>query len=65
MRGELEQVKASIENEIAKMNQVLENSDLAHRQIKLVVMEKVDYVQDEVSMGVDWANLGQTSEDKL
>ena len=61
--GGVEQVKASIENEIAKMNQVLKNSDLAHRQIKLAAMEKVDYVQDEVSMGVDWANLGRTSED--
>ena len=61
--GGPEQVKASIENEIAKMNQVLKNSDIAHRQIKLAAMEKVDYVQDEVSMGVDWDNLGQTSED--
>ena len=61
--GGAEQVKAAIENEIAKMNQVLENSDLAHRQIKLVVMEKVDYVQNEMSMGADLANLGRTSED--
>ena len=61
--GGAEQVKAAIENEIAKTNQVLENSDLAHRQIKLAAMEKVDYVQDEVTMGVDLDNLGQTSED--
>ena len=61
--GGAEQVKAAIENEIAKTNQVLENSDLAHRQIKLAAMEKVDYVQDEASMGVDLDNLRRTSED--
>ena len=47
------QVKATIENEVAKMNQFLENSDLAHRQINLAHMEKVDYVQTGEYIGRD------------
>ena len=56
------QVSATIENEVAKMNQVLVNSGLPHRQIKLATMEKVDYVQIE-DLALDVANLTYTSED--
>ena len=60
--GGPEQVRASIENEVAKMNQVLENSGLAHRQVRLAAIEKVDYSQRE-NMAVDLNNLENTSAD--
>ena len=60
--GGPEQVRATIENEVAKMNQVLENSGLAHRQVRLVAMEKVDYTQRE-NIAVDLNNLEDTSAD--
>ena len=47
------QAQAFVESEIAKMNQVLENSGLSHRQIKLAHMAKVDYVQDPERMRND------------
>ena len=60
--GGPEQTRATIENEVAKMNQVLENSGLAHRQVRLVAMEKVDYSQRE-HPAVDLNNLENTSAD--
>lgn len=39
------EVQATIENEMAKTNQVLENSGLSHRRMRLAAMEKVDYEQ--------------------
>ena len=51
------QVKAAIENEAAKMNQALEDSELSHRQIKLAAIKKVDYVQSSSGIGVDLVNL--------
>ncbi len=57
------QVRATIENEIAKMNQVLDNSDLSHRQIKLAGMEKVEYSQKGDGLYRDINNLIRTSED--
>ena len=59
--GGPEEVRATIENDIAKMNQVLENSNLRHRQIRLAAAEKVDYVQDEKGLGRDILNLERTS----
>ncbi len=59
--GGPEQVKATIENEMAKMNQILDNSGLSHRQVRLS-MEKVDYEQTE-SIGTDLQNLYLTEED--
>ena len=41
------EVQATIENEMAKTNQVLENSGLSHRRMLLAAMEKVDYEQRE------------------
>jgi len=61
--GGPEQIQAAIENEVAKMNQVLENSGLVHRQITLASMEKVDYTQ-ATSLGADLSNLAYTLEDK-
>ena len=55
------QIKATIENEIAKMNQVLENSGLSHRKVKLAGMEKVDYEQGD-GLGDDYRNLSRTKE---
>ena len=40
--GGPEQIKAVIENEMAKMNLILDNSGLSHRQMRLAGMEKVD-----------------------
>ena len=60
--GGPEQVKATIENEVAEMNQVLENSGLAHRQVRLVAMEKVDYSQRE-HLTADHRNLMRRAED--
>lgn len=57
------QVQATIENEVAKMNQILENSGLSHRQIRLAAMEKVDYVQSSRGIPGDLANLERTVED--
>ena len=59
--GGPEQVKATIENEMAKTNQVLDNSGLSHRQVRLAI-EKVDYEQTE-GLGLDLANLRYTEED--
>ena len=56
------QVRAAIENEVAKMNQVLDNSRLSYRQIKLVHMEKVDYAQRD-SVFIDINNLTHKSMD--
>lgn len=61
--GGPQQIRAAIENEISKMNQVLENSGLVHRQVTLAGMEKVDYEQTGDHMGVDLFNLIRTSED--
>ena len=60
--GGPEQTRATIENEVAKMNQVLENSGLAHRQVRLVAMEKVDYSQAG-HVGTDLNNFENTSAD--
>ena len=60
--GGPEQTRATIENEVAKMNQVLENSGLAHRQVRMVALEKVDYTQSE-HVGVDLNNFENTSAD--
>ena len=60
--GGLEQVKATIENEVAKMNQVLDNSGLSHRQIRLVAIEKVDYSQKD-HVATDLNNFENTSAD--
>ena len=60
--GGPEQVKATIENEMAKMNWILENSGLGHRRMRLA-MEKVDYEQKE-HLGVDLQNLSKTEEDE-
>ena len=60
--GGPEQTRATIEHEVAEMNQVLENSGLAHRQVRLVAMEKVDYTQGE-NLVVDLNNFENTSAD--
>ena len=60
--GGHDQVQATIENEVAKMNQVLENSAIGRRQVKLAHMEKVDYVQSS-SIGSDLLYMERTSED--
>ena len=59
--GGLAQVQATIENEMAKTNQVLENSGLSHRRMRLAAMEKVNYEQRE-SIGTDLAVLSKTVE---
>ena len=59
--GGPEQVKATIENEMAKTNHILDNSGLSHRQVRLAI-EKVDYEQTH-SIGLDLANLRLTEED--
>ena len=56
------QVQATIENEIAKTNQVLENSGLSHRRMRLAALEKVDYEQGKY-LYVDVENLRDTLED--
>ena len=57
------QVRAAIENEVADMNYVLENSGLSHRQIRLAHMEKMDYAQSGEGLQEDLQNLKLTSED--
>ena len=60
------QVEAAIEHEMAKTNQVLVDSALPHRQMRLAAMEKVDYSQEEDpdrGLGVDHKNLVYTVED--
>ena len=59
--GGLAQVQATIENEMAKTNQVLENSGLSHRRMRLAAMEKVNYEQAE-SIQRDWRVLLETVE---
>ena len=56
------QARATIENEMAKTNQVLENSGLSHRRMRLAAIEKVDYEQGE-HLGIDIDNLSNTSAD--
>ena len=51
----------TLENEIARMNQVLENSGLANRRVR-GIFEKVDYEQAE-HLGWDAANLVNTEAD--
>lgn len=58
--GGPEQVQATIENEMAKTNQVLKNSGLSHRRMRLAAAEKVDYVQRH-HLGRDLLNLRYTS----
>ena len=55
------EVQATIENEVAKMNQVLENSGLSDRQMRLVGMEKVDYSSSDIHL--DLLILEKTEED--
>lgn len=63
--GGLTEVEAAIENEMAKTNQVLENSALAHRQMRLAAVHKVDYVQEDGGLGVDRLNLVGTTDGPL
>ncbi len=44
--GGPEQIKATIENEMAKMNQALDNSGLSHRQMRLAGMDKIELARD-------------------
>ena len=60
--GGPEQIRAVIENEFAKTNQIFENSGLSHREIRLVAMEKVDYVQDADGLIADHTVLSLTAE---
>ena len=59
--GGPDEVIVTLENEIAKMNQVLENSGLAGRRVR-GVFEKVDYEQ-AVDLSIDRKNLKYTEED--
>ena len=59
--GGPDEVIVTLENEIAKMNQVLENSGLAHRRVR-GIFEKVDYEQAE-DLSTDIKNLEYTEED--
>ena len=59
--GGPDEVIVTLENEIARMNQVLENSGLAGRRVR-GIFEKVDYEQGE-SMAIDVNNLKYTEED--
>ena len=56
------EVQATIENEMAKTNQVLENSGLSHRRMRLAAVEKVDYEQREY-LYVDARHLIRASSD--
>ena len=58
--GGPEQVRTTIENEMAKTNQVLKNSGLSHRRMRLAAAEKVNYVQRD-NLGTDLLNLEYTS----
>lgn len=49
--GGPEQIQATIENEMAKTNHVLENSGLSHRRMRLAAAEKVDYEQSDHLQG--------------
>ncbi len=60
--GGPEHIRAAIENEMAEMNWILDNSGLPHRQMRLA-MEKVDYEQKE-HLGFDRGNLHYTEEDE-
>ena len=55
------EVQATIENEMVKTNQVLENSGLFHRRMRLAAMEKVDYEQRE-GLTIDLSILRHTVE---
>ena len=59
--GGPDEVLATLENEIAKMNQVLENSGLAGRRVR-GIFEKVDYEQ-AADLSIDSKNLKYTEED--
>ena len=60
--GGPEQVEAMVENDVARMNQALENSGLANKVIRLAASEKVDYAQnEEKGLGRDNLNLIRTS----
>ena len=59
--GGPDEVIVTLENEIARMNQVLENSGLASRRVR-GIFEKVDYEQAE-HLGWDSANLENTEAD--
>ena len=59
--GGPDEVIVTLENEIAKMNQVLENSGLAGRRVR-GIFEKVDYEQAE-DLSIDRKNLQYTEED--
>ena len=56
------EVQATIENEMAKTNQVLENSGLSHRRMRLAAVEKVDYEQGDY-LFADIDNLRLSSAD--
>ena len=59
--GGPDEVIVTLENEIARMNQVLENSGLASRRVR-GIFEKVDYEQAE-HLGWDSSNLQLTEAD--
>ena len=50
--GEKGEIEATIRAEIEKTNQAFVNSDLSHRKIRLVAMERVNYTQTD-NMGTD------------
>ena len=50
--GEKAEIEATIRAEIEKTNQAFVNSDLSHRKIRLVAMERVNYTQTD-NMGTD------------
>ena len=60
--GGAAQTRATIENEMAEMNYVLENSGLSHRKVRLAGIEKVNYQQAEHIIK-DFENLRYTAED--
>ena len=50
--GEKGEIEATIRAEIEKTNQAFVNSDLSHRKIRLVAMEKIEYTQAS-NLGAD------------
>ena len=60
--GGPDEVIVTLENEIARMNQVLENSGLVGRSVR-GIFEKVDYEQAE-NLSTDTNNLNYTEEDQ-
>ena len=60
--GGAAQTRATIENEMAEMNYVLENSGLSHRKVRLAGIKKVNYRQVGF-IPYDYFNLVYTAED--